>query len=247
MFVSALCPTFRRPELLANSVALWERQRLLPGDTAELIILDDGGTFADQRGPNWRIVSAYDRYLSLPDKYNALAAIASPASEAFLVWEDDDTYLPGYISAHINCLRRAELSKPRYVLSDYPGELVSESAAGRFHSTLGFRRELFERVGGWPATRRADFDQQFIARLEAAARTIGDPFSGAPVCNSPFIYRWHTGAPHGQSTMRSGDDESWYDRAANLLPATPGGQVILPRLDDRTRELVSRRVCEVTG
>lgn len=237
MLISALCPTFRRPELLANSVALWERQYLFGGDRAELVILDDGGTFADQRGPNWRIVSVGHRYENLPAKYNALAALASPDSDAFLVWEDDDQYLPGYVAAHLDCLRRCELSKPRFVLSDYLGALKSERADGRFHSTLGFRRELFERVGGWPATRRADFDQQFIGRLEAAARTTGDPFSFAPICTSPYVYRWHTGQPHGQSTMRSPDDETWYDRAATLLSETPGGKVLLPRLDARTRDL----------
>lgn len=239
MFLTALCPTFRRPELLANSVCLWERQWLPSGDRAELIILDDGGTFADQRGPGWKLISVPHRYASLPEKFNALAGLASPASDAFLVWEDDDTYLPGYVAAHAHALRRAELSKPAFVLSDYPGRLISERTDGRFHSTLGFRRELFARVGGWPATKRADFDQQFIQRLQTAARSTADPFSYGPVSSSPFVYRWHTGMAHGQSTMRSGDDETWYDRAAHLLPETATGQVLLPRLDAATRQIFS--------
>ena len=62
-------------------------------------------------------------------------------------------------------------SKPSFVLSSYTGRLEQQDATGRFHASLGFRREIFDRVGGWPLTNRGDFDQQLIARLHAIEAT----------------------------------------------------------------------------
>ena len=236
-FIVALCPTFNHPELLANSMALWEMQDY-PAERRFLYILDDGNAFYSHGGDSWTLFGQAWRSNSLPEKYNHLAWHGAnrlpPAPDAFLVWEDDDLYLPGYVSAHARVLAEHEYSKPARVLSDYPGYLVEEPAAGRFHSTLGFRRSLFDRVGGWPLTKRADFDQQFIRALESNAASLGDPFADRKI---EFVYRWHTGAHHGQSFMRSPDDQDWYDRAAADRPAYIGR--LEPRLDARTRELLA--------
>ena len=65
-------------------------------------------------------------------------------------------------------------SKPSYVLSSHTGRPTQKDATSRFLASLAFRREIFDRIGGWPLTKRGDFDQQLIARLHA----IEDP--GAP-------------------------------------------------------------------
>jgi hypothetical protein len=231
-FIVGLCPTYNHPELLANSVALWEAQDY-PAERRLLLILDDGGSFAAQSGATWRLLCSPSRSPSLPAKYNHLAAYGADA-DAYVVWEDDDIYLPGYISAHARTFADCELSKPAVVLSDYPGQLVEEPAAGRFHSSLGFRRELLERIGGWPETKRADFDQQIIARLQHEARSAGDPFDGGPI---EYVYRWHTGAHHGQSYMRAPDDVDWYDRAGGQMPPHIGK--LTPRLDERTKRILA--------
>ena len=57
------------------------------------------------------------------------------------------------------------------VLSTYTGKHEVEDAIGRFHASLAFRREVFDRIGGWPLTKRGDFDQQLIARLTAIPRS----------------------------------------------------------------------------
>jgi hypothetical protein len=74
--------------------------------------------------------------------------------------------------------------------------VVWEDATGRFHASLAFRREAFERIGGWPLTKRGDFDQQLIARL-TAIEAPGDPCQ----LDSPSsIFRWgQTNAYHGQA------------------------------------------------
>jgi hypothetical protein len=49
-----------------------------------------------------------------------------------------------------------------------------------------FRRELFDRIGGWTMTRRGDFDQQLIAQ-QTAIEAPGDPCR----LDSPsWIFRW---------------------------------------------------------
>ena len=48
-FVSCLCPTYRRPKLLENSIACFLAQDY-PADRRELIVLDDAGELENQTG-----------------------------------------------------------------------------------------------------------------------------------------------------------------------------------------------------
>ena len=211
MRIAALCPTYRRPKLLAEMLECWENQDY-PAELRRLFILDDGGTFEPQSGPTWELLTAPERYPSLPAKYNALVALANRWElEAYVVMEDDDLYLPRYVSSHAAVLATAEYSKPSVVLTDYPRQIVEERADGRFHGSIGFRRELCERIGGWPETPRADFDQQMLARLRDHATSTGDPCGMAP---PQYVFRWHTGQWHAQHAMHGPADEEWYARVA---------------------------------
>jgi hypothetical protein len=89
-------------------------------------------------------------------------------------------------------------SKPSSVLSTYTGKHELEDATGRFHASLAFRREVFDRIGGWPLTKRGDFDQQLIARLhaiEVPGRTGGEDLrfanGFAPLLPSAGSTRYH--------------------------------------------------------
>lgn len=255
-FVTALCPTFRHPTLLANSVMLWINQDY-PMHRRELVILDDGDTFANQgMSANtlneegkwsvhnlWRLRSAPKRLPSLPAKYNELLDLARADTDIFLVWEDDDTYLPGYVSSHVNAITSQqpwnEFSKPSKVLSDYGWDgvkpLPEENGSGRFHSSMAFTKDLIRRIGGWPDTKRADFDQQLIKALNQNANSIVDPFTGT----HQYVYGWHTGSAHCQSTMRSPDDETWYDRGADAYKEVPYVGQLIPKYDDRTIRILA--------
>jgi hypothetical protein len=153
--------------------------------------------------------------------------------DAYVVIEDDDVYLPRYVSSHAAVLETAEYSKPSVVLSDYPGHVVEERAEGRFHGSIGFRRALCERIGGWPATLRADFDQQMLARLQQHASSVGDPCALAP---PQYLFRWHTGHWHGQHAMRGPEDEGWYGRVGSVERA----QQISAHESPRTTTLYDR-------
>ncbi len=148
-----------------------------------------------------------DHSRSLPEKFNAIAGLAK--GDILVVWEDDDIYLPHHISTHVRAMEGRLWSKPSFVLSSYTGRLEQEDATGRFHASLAFRREIFDRIGGWPVTKRGDFDQQLIARLHAI-EAPGDPCQFA---DPSYIFRWsQTNAYHGQAFMQGPEDEGWYDR-----------------------------------
>lgn len=250
-FVSCLCPTFHRPQLLANALACFLAQDY-EGES-ELIILDDGGDFPFTGEPEpdgtwpmrllktvnsrdvW-LISISRRYPSLPEKFNAIAR--QTTGQILLVWEDDDIYLQHHISSHVAALQAsgAGYSKPSQVLSTYPGHVVTEQAAGRFHASIGFTSDLFAKVRGWPLTRRADFDQQFMSVLANAANRTADPCQHAP---PSYCFRYgSTQAYHGQHFMQSPDDPDWYDR----VPRQPGtGNLALhPKFDPETTAVYAR-------
>lgn len=227
-FVSCLCPTYRRPQLLANSVACFLAQDY-PCDRRELLILDDDGQFAPQQGTGWELCSIARRFSSLPAKFNALAGLAR--GDILVVWEDDDIYLPWHITAHVEVLTNGtRVSKPSRVRSHYEGVFREEDAAGRFHASIAFTQDALAAVQGWPLTSRGDFDQQFLARL-AALGSVGDPLSN----HSPsYVFRWEsTNAWHGQGFMRSADDEEWYARAADAGSHAQAGRLV-PSFDEHT-------------
>jgi cellulose synthase/poly-beta-1,6-N-acetylglucosamine synthase-like glycosyltransferase len=229
-YVSCLCPTYRRPKLLANSIACFLAQDY-PADRRELIVLDDAGELENQTGDGWQIISIPRRFRSLPEKFNALAGLA--LGEILVVWEDDDIYLPHHISSHVTAMEGHLWSKPSKVLSDYTGEIREEDATGRFHASLAMTRLAFEQVDGWPLTLRGDFDQQLLARLTA----VGPSADPSAALGSAYVFRWgSTGMYHGQAMMRGPEDECWYEKVPK--PSPFGNRVsVVPEFDKETRIL----------
>jgi glycosyltransferase involved in cell wall biosynthesis len=224
-FVSCLCPTYRRPKLLENSIACFLAQDY-PADRRELIVLDDAGELGAQTGEGWQIISIPRRFRSLPEKFNALAGLSQ--GEILIVWEDDDIYLPHHISSHVAAMAGHLWSKPSTVLSDYTGQIQEEDATGRFHASIAMTRQAFIQCGGWPLTLRGDFDQQLIARLNSIG-PAGDPCQQAA---PSYVFRWSsTGSYHGQALMRGPEDEAWYGR----VPSRNSTELdaVCPEFDDR--------------
>ena len=235
-FVSAICPTFRHPELLANSLALWIRQSY-PRSRRKLVILDDDPTFVEQHDGDFSLHVATPRLPTISAKYNHLLELVPKETEIVLVWEDDDVYFQHYVHSHVETMReeKTPYSKPSRVLTDYPGHVIEEGAVGRFHSSQAFTKDLIQKVGGWPDTRRADFDQQLMAKLIRQAGDAADPCKHFP---NQFLYRWHSGSAHCQSTMRSPDDETWYERGEDAYKKVPFVGALIPKLDEFTSQLI---------
>lgn len=255
-FISCLCPTWRRPDLLANSIACFEAQDY-PKDRCGLVIIDDAGqlkTKASDASPlaektierfpntafagssNWGIFSLKNRYSSLGKKYNALAGLAIAAnstkedpelgSEVLAVWEDDDIYLPHHLKTIARNIEGRPWTKPSHVRSLYTGHNAIEPAAGRFHASLAMTRKSFELVKGWPETTAPNFDQQLMSALAILTGAYGVYQTDNP----SYVFRWgSTGAYHGQAL---GDD--WWEKAANEGDMRPGPIDVVPKFDEET-------------
>lgn len=229
--VTWITPTYCRPQTLANLIACFHAQDY-PADRLRLLILDDAGQYPTQpSGGRWGIISIRKRFASLPAKFNALAGLCE--SDIIMVAEDDDSFLPLHTINHAHALRDGDFSKPSRVLSDYQcriGEYRVEQADGRFHGSIAFRREYWERVGGWPLSHAANFDQQMLSHFAAHGRTV-DPALLGPL---QYVFRWHTGHFHGQSQATGPGDCEWYSRfRRNADPV----ETITPAFDAYTKAL----------
>lgn len=240
MYIACLCPTYGRPSLVANAMACFMHQEL-QGHTAELWILDDANQIAPQSGgrdgQRWHIYTEAERYKTLPAKYTRLIELADFAfPDAYVVWDDDDVYLPWHLAAHAGQLESAAWSHPSSVYSTYMRRSLDdppaiEPAAGRFHGALAIGRECLEAIGGWIQTDRATFDQEMIAALRKHSEP-GDPCDVFP--RPSYVYRWEdTGHHHCSGVM---DRPDWYQ----LTPIAEPGHVdhLLPAYDGSTTRLL---------
>ena len=242
--IAGLCPTAWRPKLVANALACWQAQDWR--GPRRLFILDDSGQGNEQSGEDWEIHVVPGPAESLAAKYDWLWDHALEWGATIVaVWEDDDAYLPWHLSAAVESLYRGKAwwAHPRYVLSTYSGRLEREPSGGRFHAALVATVEALRAIGGWPRTRRADFDQQLLGRLRAAFGPAADPTERH---QPSYVFRWaDTGSPHAQAKMSGPEDETWYGRAwqaayeACQVPLGPAGWALRPEFDEVTRRIYS--------
>jgi hypothetical protein len=241
-FVDCLCPTYnaRAAALVGNSIACFEQQTY---PAARLLVYDDTNHWEPATGPGWEIVVAAERHATLPSKYNHMLRMASESCgpNAFVVWEDDDVYLPWHVEASVQALQDRPWAHPSHAWALTTGKPVLERVGGNMHASVSFRREAIEDLGGWPDTKRAGFDLELLRNLRSRFGAPGNPCDHAP---PSYVFRWgSTGTRHGQSFGLGAADEGWYDRAA-AQPAYPGPRRIEPKLDKETaglyRSLTSR-------
>ncbi|MEO8487531.1 MAG: glycosyltransferase [Betaproteobacteria bacterium] len=235
--IACLCPTYKRPELLRNSIACFVAQTY---PNRVLVILDDAGQHAAQDCPaeRWRLMSQSDRYPNLPAKLNALAAMV-PEADILAVWEDDDIYLPHHLAAIAEAASgcdEAAFFAPDRVLSTYRmprGRTQEENAMGRFHASWAYTRRLWDSLGGYEAGDRLDFDQRMGARCRASAGfTCYDQTDAIRRFGPSYAYRWGSGPYNGSQAGEEGYASLW-----RQLDEVPSGPVEStgPRMDEETR------------
>jgi glycosyltransferase involved in cell wall biosynthesis len=157
------------------------------------------------------------RYPNLMAKYTAgieFAAAKGIEWDAVCVMDDDDSYLPRYLEIHNSWLLHTKgLSYPSHVFSTYGQALRTEEAGGRFWASAAYRRDLFEKIGGFGDSARADFDQDMLKR--AFAHSNGE-WSLIP----QYVYHWELSASgHVSGLMKGIADTSWY-QASGVARAT---------------------------
>lgn len=181
MKIAALCPTWNQPELLGRMIECFNRQDY---PNRELIILDDAYQYPHTEGDRWKLLSCRFRYQTLGDKRNALMAQISPDVAALAVWDDDDIYLPNHLSACVAALQDASWCQPRQVLVPANGKFrrmatFREDAPTHvgYHGGWAFRREAFEKLGGYASISNGE-DQEIAARaleIFGPSADIGKP------------------------------------------------------------------------
>jgi hypothetical protein len=216
MKIAAVCVTYLRPRQLGHLLRCFELQDH-PAELRELVILDDAGQYLQaapsvlmlaDSGPGWRLYSTAKRFPTLGEKRNAAARLVSDDVEGIAVWDDDDLYLPWALSASAAALKLAPWSLPSLVL--HPWAVQESGGRGQetecvltthrtrgvrsndnhfFHGGWAYRRELFERAGGYPAMDNGE-DRAFAKRLVAADAGQADPCA---LGFDPFyVYAWGT-------------------------------------------------------
>lgn len=235
MNITVCCCTYNRPTQLGYLLRCFEQQT---HQVRHMVIFDDAGQYPDQPdGANWRLVSTSKRCGSLGEKRNRVAELACelwPDTEAFAIWDDDDLYLSWALAADVAALQAAEWSRPSLVLQPVEDGrrwwFRQYQTGGLYHGGWAYRREMFERMGGYAAGYSGPEDQEFMHRMEAAGVSQCDPvgqLNWAPA----YIYPWGqaSGGPHisGLLTGRDKGEEAWRrfgmmeTLPAKLTPANP--------------------------
>ena len=198
--IVCLCPTYGRPSVVANAAACFTAQDY-PAENRRLLIFDDAGQLAKSEGEHDGVIvmSSKRRRNSLPAKYDEMLRVVGDWADVFVVWDDDDVYLPWHVRRHAEALSgkfrwerepysdfeelvaAGEIpsppagylwSQPERVYSTYTGKVGVEPSDGRFHGSLAMRRELLERVGGWVGVMPAGVEKRadFDQRMIAACQ-----------------------------------------------------------------------------
>jgi len=171
--------TYKRPRSLGHLIRCFERQSY---QDRWMVILDDEGSLGHHAGDRWHLVSIPRRFRTLGEKRNAVAALAPPDTEAFAIWDDDDLYFPWALEATAAALDRGDWSRPSIALVpivEPPGNRWSfrqVQTGGLFHGGWGYRRELFDRAGWYPAESGPE-DQGLMHKMEALGPAIVDPIT----------------------------------------------------------------------
>jgi hypothetical protein len=242
MHLVCLTPTYGRPSLVRNALALFLRQQLRPGDTAHMLILADDGLINSQQarvGPlSWEVVAS-STWWPLTRKYAPMLEHArqrQPTIDAWVVWDDDDVYLPWHLAAHALALQAGPWSHPSKAYSTYEG-LHERTLSGRhYHGALAIDESLLRELDGWPHTDRSDYDKQMLACCRNRAGRPSDPCLHYP---PSYVYRWaDTGRDH--CSGRSRIDEDGVRRYQPPRIQEPACPVLTPHLDASTIDILAR-------
>lgn len=209
--------------MLSNLLACFRAQTF--NSFAKLFVCDDANQYAQCDSPDLWLQSRGDRFPSLPHKYNHLArrAILDWGADVLSIWEDDDVFLPWHlanVASAVTCGIR--FVRTPMVYSNYAlpkdGSTQLEGAEGRFHSSWSFTTELYTQVGGWPTTKRLDFDQQLGGMLNEADPLTGNTERVLKTLRPSYVYRWGCGGWNGSQYGEDQYQTLWEELAQKPAP-----------------------------
>lgn len=236
--IVCLCPTFGRPALLANTIAMFEKQSLEP-EKRVFLALDDSGLASYNNGHRWDVLAVESKIPTLTSKYALMMRIVAdmhPNWTAIAMMDDDDIFGPHWLRSHVETFESKPanhpiLSKPSTVLSLHSPPAKSktqpgpECSRGRFWSSIAINRVLFENVDGFHESESVAYDQEHIAKFETNGELIDCCVRYGP----QYVYGW------GRSNhCSSASGDGWY-RDHRPMSKDPGQfNNLAPKMDPQT-------------
>lgn len=208
--ISVLIPAFGRVQLLEELLQCYLNQTAV--DTECIILNDYGAHQLYYKDPRITVVNA-DRYASVGEKRNALAAMANGQWITF--WDDDDLYLSGHLQSLLDLVPRfvSGLASRQYRnWIDSAGKLYRYDFSPLLH-TLLIDNQTFQSIGGFPPI-SVDEDVALMQAIMAQSLLIGPSSQDdvSPTC----IIRQSTGHYH----LSDYNDGNAYDSINGLVQST---------------------------
>lgn len=174
--------------------------------------------FLDKRAPS--LAAKYDI------AYKQVSKFLDP--HYVCVWDDDDLYLPQYLSKHAEVLQDHMWSYPARVWTTPGGMLRQEDAIGNFWTSSAYRSEAVEGIGGYGEEEKLIFDQDFMHRLH---KTYGKP--GIPSDPPQYVYNWDI----CMDNHVSGDvSDNWY----KCCPQSKAKDTFTPQLNEISQGVLNQ-------
>lgn len=204
-FVSCVCPTYGRTNLLEEAIESFLRQDYQ--GPSELVICND---LINQtiyfKHPRVKVRNLDERCHTLGDKRNVTASMAS--GDYLMTWGDDDIHLPGRISRMVKWMQQNNI---RFGLEGkhycWEGESLKENSfsTGGAHMV---ERSLYWEIGGIPSINSGED----VAFNDLVKSKLG--IDSLPQCmvTPQFIYRWNSPRSHVSALSQSGDPEDGYSK-----------------------------------
>jgi hypothetical protein len=211
---------------------------------AELYLIDDRPGYASEQQKLLQ-GSTLDRgmyHVTVPNRFDRLMAkydfgIAQadvedrPWDKSYVcVLDDDDIYLPHFLSDHAKVLETEPWSYPSRVFSAYGGTFQSEPSGARFWASSAYRLESLRAIGGYGTSCVPAFDQIFLSRMR---QQFGESPKGPD--REGYIYNWSGSYDNHTSFYMGAQDNSWYTQTPpSALPEGP----LVPRYNDKHEQVM---------
>lgn len=155
----------------------------------------------------WRgrihIINLSKRFKTLGDKLRFM--ISQSRGDYFCRWDDDDISLPNRLNYSFNAIGNLMEWHPiNYFYHPKGQKILIDSKHANVHITAIWKREILERIGGYPVVESGCEDQAFMmACKKHEVTTQGETLKPEDIF---YIYRWGVSSNHLSGVQRQGWD-----------------------------------------
>lgn len=214
--ITAICCTYRRPELLEEALQSFLMQDYA-GEKELVIINDEPEQELVFDHPQVKVYNFNERAPNLPSKHNYAVSLAT--GDIITIWDDDDIYLPHRFTA-IAAQQKDGVWYSNYLYTDQCDDGIV-LAKGMVHCNSAFTKDVFIRTGAYHEEKGMAFDFVMMNKLRSV---VGD--IGADNLKPSYIYRKGTKAVN-YSDLSLADTIQQYEEYAERNNRFDSGKVVL--------------------